>query len=533
MSSVPPMSLVRNGEKGVGPRPSKEELRQEVAQQVEQLLAFTVGQAAGVAAGNTKSYKAFEAALIPLLFSLGRAVITLFLALSEEGLAKRLPAHVERSGRSYRRAPAQARNLETWFGVVRYWRTYMRQAGAPVRRGFHPLDVALGLTADRITMGVLALAVRLATRMSYEQARETLGWFLPVVPSTEVVEQAVLGLGRYSGEWFEVAPLPSNDGEVLIIMVDSKGAPTATEQELARRRGKRRKATLPQSPRHRGRKERARQGSQPRKAKGDHSKNARMATMVVMYTLTRCGRHLLGPVNRWVYASFAPKRHAFEIALREANRRGFSRDSGKTIQVVTDGDNDLARYAKEFFPTALRTVDVIHVVERLWTAGEAIHRSNDQLRREWVEAQKDHLYEGRIQKLLNELKRGLAGIPSTGPGNKGRRERLIEIIGYISKRKKSMNYKELRDKDLEIGSGNVEGAIKSIIGLRFDHGGMRWIRERAEALLQLRCIEVNGQWDSFISWAHDKLQAETQQSGSRLRIQQAQPAPLPAVQEAA
>jgi len=36
--------------------------------------------------------------------------------------------------------------------------------------------------------------------------------------------------------------------------------------------------------------------------------------------------------------------------------------------------------------------------------------------------------------------------------------------------------------------------VNYVIAKRFDSGGMRWIKERAEALLQLRCIEVNNDW---------------------------------------
>jgi hypothetical protein len=39
------------------------------------------------------------------------------------------------------------------------------------------------------------------------------------------------------------------------------------------------------------------------------------------------------------------------------------------------------------------------------------------------------------------------------------------------------------------------------MGERMDCSGMRWIHKRAEALLHLRCIELNGQWDDFFQWA--------------------------------
>jgi len=75
-----------------------------------------------------------------------------------------------------------------------------------------------------------------------------------------------------------------------------------------------------------------------------------------------------------------------------------------------------------------------------------------------------------------------------------------------------MDYKSLLEQDLEISSGMIEGAVKHVIARRFDDSGMRWIKERAEALLQLRCIEINGDWDAFISFVHDRIKEQAQQS---------------------
>jgi hypothetical protein len=43
-----------------------------------------------------------------------------------------------------------------------------------------------------------------------------------------------------------------------------------------------------------------------------------------------------------------------------------------------------------------------------------------------------------------------------------------------------------------IATGVVEGAARYVVGERLDNSGMRWIEERAEAVLLLRCIEVSG-----------------------------------------
>ncbi|CAN5632647.1 hypothetical protein BH11MYX1_BH11MYX1_02930 [soil metagenome] len=479
------------------------------------------------------SFKDFEKALRELVFAFARIAIMLFLALREEQLMRTYPTRVERGGRTFRQAPAITRSLATLFGVVRYARTYLREVGSNARHGFHPLDVALGLVGDRFSWNVLTMAARLATKLSFAEARATLASFVPDAPSTEVIENAVLGLGRHTAAWFEQAPAPEGDGEVLVMMFDSKGAPTATDSELSRRRGKRRRRRMPASPRHRGRHRRRRYDKKPRRKKGDKSKNAKLATMVVMFTLKRHGTKLLGPINRKLYASFAPKKHAFAIARREANKRGFGPGAGKLIQIVTDGDLDLATYTTEYFPEAMHTIDVMHVIEKLWTAGECFHPEGTKLLKEWIDEQKAHLYAGEIDAIINGLCQRRHGIAVTGPGNKGKRERLLGIIRYLEKRVSKMPYDKIIKQDLELGSGAVEGAIKNIIGKRCDYGGMRWIKERVEAVVQLRCIEANGDWDRFVEFVHDRMRGDANRDGTRLRLQSSTPAPLPTILDAA
>jgi hypothetical protein len=523
MPKISLLSLARNNEpKRVAPQ-SPEELHEQLLGQALEIADFALKGALGM------SFMAFEQSLCAMIFALARTAVMLFLIGAEKRVCEGLSSHVEKAGRFFRKCEPEARNLATWFGVVRYWRTYMRGVGSDKNRGFFPLDVELGLTADRVSMSLLSTVVRLATKMSYAEARLMVQMFLPMAPSTEVIENAVLGFGRYTTQWFEdgAPPFDEEDGEVLVIMIDSKGVPTATKSEMKKRRRRRRKGRKAKSPRHRGRQARKRRGKRPRRKKGDKSKNAKMSTLVVMYTLKRQGKYLLGPINRWMYASFAVKKHAFAIAKREALRRGFGPGSGKLIQLVTDGDPDLTRYGKEYFPDAMHTLDIMHALEKLWSAGECIHREGSKELRKWFDKQRDRLHDGKIRKVLAELRRHLEAIPKTGPGNKGKRERLSNAVHYLEKRIEQMNYDELIAKDLEISSGPVEGAIKYVVGRRCDHGGMRWQKERAEAILQLRCIELNGHWDAFISHIHDQIQQEGHTTGTRVRIQTTDAAPLP------
>ncbi len=345
-------------------------------------------------------------------------------------------------------------------------------------------------------------ATRIATKVSYAQTVLILSLFLHWSPAQESIEGMVLGLGRHTAAWFEHAPAPTADGEVLVIQFDSKATPTVTEAELAQRRGPRAPNSHPGSARHRGRAARQRRGSKPRRRRGDKAKNGKMATIVVMYTLRKSADGTLeGPLNKKVYASYAPKRHAVAIARREANKRGFTPQSGKQIQIVSDGDNDLERYVGKFFPEAEHTIDVYHVVEYLWEAGECLYPEGSAELQEWVEAQKAALYDSRVAEVIAELERRRKQLDAS---RVSQRERLAKIREYLTKRQTKMDYKRLREQDLEIFSGAVEGAVNYVIAQRFDSGGRRWIKERAEALLQLRCIEVNNDWEAFITFVHDR-----------------------------
>jgi hypothetical protein len=81
----------------------------------------------------------------------------------------------------------------------------------------------------------------------------------------------------------------------------------------------------------------------------------------------------------------------------------------------------------------------------------------------------------------------------------------------MESRQAMMRYKELLELDLVIASGIVEGAARYVVGERMDCAGMRWIPGRAEALLQLRCIELNGDWDKFIEYAHKRIGEKLQE----------------------
>ena len=161
--------------------PTSEHLRWRAQRQFTALLELAEDR-------RRRRYERFETLLIAEVFRLGRLLIALFLCVWQERM--RVATTEQRGKEDYRRQPAKDRLLGTFFGKVRYWRTYLHQTnGRP--GGFFPLDTALGLLADGFSMGVLGRAVQLATRMSYAAATVVFSRFVGWSPSHKTIEEAL------------------------------------------------------------------------------------------------------------------------------------------------------------------------------------------------------------------------------------------------------------------------------------------------------------------------------------------------------
>ena len=65
-----------------------------------------------------------------------------------------------------------------------------------------------------------------------------------------------------------------------------------------------------------------------------------------------------------------------------------------------------------------------------------------------------------------------------------------------------------------------------MVGERLDQSGMRGIVERAEAVLLLRCIEVNGDWEAFFAFSEQQRLDKLKQ-GKAVRIGSQKPTQRP------
>jgi Transposase len=449
-----------------------------------------------VETATTGTAEQAERAVWAALLALGRSLMALFFALRAARYAAN-DATYTHAGLTYQLTGHEVTEVGTLFGKVERERPVGRVVGAPRWARDLPLDRELGL-AGGFTLPVVMMLARLCAQMAFASVRDLFRSLFDWSPSSRSVLRMVDAAGAQVRPFVEEAPPPEADGEVLVITVDGKGAPAISSVERERRAQARR--TRDSNARHARREERRRH-PRPRRAPGKKSKNAKVAAVGVMYTLRRTedGR-LEGPVNKRLYATFESFRALFEWIHREAKRRGYGTQKFRKVLFVADGADTIWALQKEYFPDAAVCIDWYHIVEKLWAAGKAICRGTRRRRRAletWVAEQKRRLRKGQLREVLTEIQRALSDTSATGPGNKFRRKVLGDVLAHFTKNAARMRYAELRRQDFDIGSGVVEGAVRNLVGVRLDGPGMRWGRDRSEAVLHLRSVLLNGQWKEF------------------------------------
>lgn len=137
----------------------------------------------------------------------------------------------------------------------------------------------------------------------------------------------------------------------------------------------------------------------------------------------------------------------------------------------------------------LEVLDFYHAVEHLWEMARALWGESSPRAKEWVEEQKERLKSGDLDAFFAELDRWVA------------KEDYAEAAGnqltYFTNNRKRLCYAEARARGYPIGSGVVESACKTVIGLRLKQPGMRWRKSAAEVIAALRCIYYSGRWNAF------------------------------------
>lgn len=465
-----------------------EQVRREVERSVKKIVTLGERRTGTATAVEEEAWAACQ--------GLGRAVMAEFFA---RRAAQARPAQYAHQGQQYEVVGRESTDVGTRFGKVAFVQPVGERMDASGPRDL-PLMRELGLPAG-FTLPVVTLFGRLCAMMAFAQARGLFGSVFGWSPSQRAVLRMVDATGEQARPFLEQAEAPKDDGEILVIEADGKGAPAISSREHARRT---RPHGAKANNRRHGRRSRRRVNPRARRGPGKKSKNAKMAAVGAIYTLKRdANGKLEGPVNKRVYATFKSYRALFEWLRDEANKRGYGTAKFSKVLFLADGARVLWDLKKEFFPEAEECLDWFHAVEKLWDAGKAICRGTRRERNEleaWVTRMKKRLRTGKVYEILSELRVTLDSTPVTGPGNKYRREMLEKVINHFNENARRMRYNNLRSEDLPIGSGVIEGAVRHLVGVRLDGPGMRWGRDRAEAVLHLRCVLINGEWSAFESF---------------------------------
>jgi hypothetical protein len=179
---------------------------------------------------------------------------------------------------------------------------------------------------------------------------------------------------------------------------------------------------------------------------------------------------------------------AHDVALR--------RKPGQILVHLSDGQPSLAEDRKKYLPRDKKTIDVLdllHVNPRLWEAAHLFHPEGSDAATAFVRERMLLVLRGKTNEVIDELRRGAAEHGLRG----ARAARMRRLCKFMEKNLYRMQYDKYLRAGYPIATGVIEGACRHVIKDRMERAGMRWTIPGAEAMLELRTIHTNGDWEEF------------------------------------
>lgn len=178
---------------------------------------------------------------------------------------------------------------------------------------------------------------------------------------------------------------------------------------------------------------------------------------------------------------------------------------------LTDGSEALQTRRQRQFADFTRVLDFIHADERLWKAANALLGETSAARTDWVEARTLQMLCGQTSVVITDL-RALAaqdGLASVS------RKTLLSVAAYYERNLAFMAYDRSLALGWPIATGVIEGACRHLVKDRCELSGMRWTQAGAEALLRLRSVADNGDWEAFHEYRRSQRQKTVYDSWQR------------------
>ncbi|MGW0537857.1 ISKra4 family transposase [Streptomyces sp. NPDC003032] len=391
------------------------------------------------------------------------------------------------------------RLLTCVFGPVQVTRIAHRGGGVT---NVHPADEALSLPAGRHSRELARLAVLEAVRGSFDQAgaaiEERCGRVLGKRRLEELVVAAAVDIAAY---YTAKIPTPCTREMPLVIQVDGKGVVMRPE---ALREATRRAAAKSAAGGRRG-----------HLAPGEKPNRKRMATVACVFDTvpapirphdiihppggrspTRSPRPGPKAERKWCTASVIRRP---DQVIADAFSQAASRDPHhlRTWIVLVDGarhqlDLIQAEAARRHIrPTIL--LDFVHVAEYCWTAGHAFHPVGSREAETWAADKLTAILAGYADRAAAEMTAQATDehLPAA------RRDAVTACIRYLTGHLDQLRYDTALKNGWPIATGAVEGACRHVIADRLDITGARWGLDGAEAVLQLRALITNGDFEDY------------------------------------
>jgi hypothetical protein len=433
-------------------------------------------------------------------------------------------------GEQRQKARSRSRQLGSVFGPVTVWRLAYEVEGVPA---LHPLDAGLNLPPAHYSYGVRRLVAEQAAKSSFDEVVvEVDKWTGARVHKRQVEELAQAAAQDFEA-FYAQRSLDATAGgaqQVLVLTSDAKGIVVRPEDlREATRRAAAQQHKL-----------------QKRLTRGEKRNRKRMAQVAATYTIepfVRDAEDVLReyrpvhevtkrrprPMQKRVWASVvqAPA-DVIEEAFCEAER--IDPEHRCSWVVLVDGNRDQLRLiqqaARRHRAKVTVLLDVVHVLEYLWKAAYCFCAEASREAEAWVT--------NRLRLLLtgHDPSQVAAGIrrSATRQGlSKKERKAADQCAAYLKNNRAYLGYTTALQRGFPIATGVIEGACRYLVKDRMDRTGARWSLDGAEAVLRLRALCSNGDFDEY--WRFHLAQEHERNHRSRY-ANGTVPNPLPGLRSA-
>jgi hypothetical protein len=162
-----------------------------------------------------------------------------------------------------------------------------------------------------------------------------------------------------------------------------------------------------------------------------------------------------------------------------------------TITVLADGAKWIWDEARRNLIGSAGVLDVYHALEHVHAAAKTLFGDGTDAAREWTDQARTAL-----------LERGWTGIEdhlqhTPPPDDPTRLQALPGLRNYLGNHVSHLHYAERLAEGRSIGSGQVEGACKNLIGRRLKQTGARWRVRRVNRMASLCCLAYSHAWKPY------------------------------------